>query len=72
MARPKMFKRCPECGADGSLRIISTTQQGHCRNRWCECAVCGAHIRWVSAGGHGRWVRIREINRPETPPHPCL
>lgn len=71
MARPKMFKRCPECGADAVV-VICTRQQGHCRNRWCECTVCGARIRWVTAGEHGRWVRVRGIKSPETPKPSCL
>lgn len=71
MARPKMFKRCPECGAD-ALVVLGTRKQGHCRNRWCECSACGARIRWVTAGEHGRWVRVREINSPETPKPSCL
>lgn len=72
MARKKMFKYCPECGVEGSLKIISTTHQGHCCNRWCECMACGIRIRWVSAGEHGRWVRVREINRPEIQKPSCL
>ena len=70
MARPKLFSRCPECGAD-TLVVIGTQQQGHCRNRWCECSACGARVRWVISGTHGHWVRVREIKSPETPKASC-
>lgn len=60
IGRPKLFRRCPECGAD-ALSTIGTRLQGHIVNRWCVCSACGARVRWVQAGAHGRWVRVREI-----------
>lgn len=69
--RPKLFPCCPECGED-ALVVTCTQQQGHCINRWCECQNCGAHVRWVKAGVHSRWMRVREIKSPENTFAPCL
>lgn len=69
--RPKLFPCCPECGED-ALSLTGTRLQGHVINRWCVCSICGAHNRWIQAGEHGHWVRVREINSPENTSTPCM
>lgn len=65
MGRPKIFLYCPVCGAK-SLCVRGTRKVGHCTNRWCECESCGARVRFVRAGSHGYWLKVK-INSPETP-----
>lgn len=61
----------PEWRAFLSCWELWPVKQGQ-EEAWRECAVCGARIRWVTAGEHGRWVRVRGIKSPETPKPSCL
>ena len=57
--RPRRFPACPVCG--GGLLVMYTKQAGHCRNVGCACAACGVKLRYVCAGEHGYWHRIRDL-----------
>ena len=68
--RPRTCPACPYCG-ENTIRVTCTKQRGHMLNRWGICDSCGQSVRFVRAGEHGYWYRIKTFedvkNRPVIP-----